>query len=276
MSAALFDQDEPAASPVSLVKAEVPDETRDCPECGETITGKARGAGSLAWKMGQHRRNKHGVKGAGRKGRPRAGEPTDADRAARPVISAVRDVAAGVTGKGTPNADQLGNGLGRGLGLLTMSVATFAVETDPAIPRTPEGDQQRDGLVDYLSLSPEAAAAIMRPVGRALAPTKLNQRYGRKVVDNVDLIGSAAELIQVGYHWREYFKMRAAFAAQIAAGTPAGTQPPGVPAMAPAPTATPGETVIHPSGLVQTPPPASGVVLDAAMIAEMQQQRSAN
>lgn len=276
MSAALFDQDEPPASPVSLVKAEIPDETRDCPECGETITGKARGAGSLAWKMGQHRRNKHGVKGAGRKGRPRAGEPTDADRAARPVISAVRDVAAGVTGKGTPNADQLGNGLGRGLGLLTMSVATFAVETDPAIPRTPEGDQARDGLVDYLSLSPEAATAIMRPVGRALAPTKLNQRYGRKVVDNVDLIGSAAELIQVGYHWREYFKMRAAFAAQAAGVTPANQGAGAVPAMAPAPTvSTPEGTVVHPSGLVQTPPPASGVVLDAAMIAEMQ-QRSAN
>lgn len=269
MSAALFGEQDPP-SPVSLVKEEAPDESRECPECGETITGKARGAGSLAWKMGQHRRNKHGVKGAGRKGRPRTGEPTDADREARPVISAIRDAAAGVSGKGVPNADQLGNGLGRGLGLITMSVATMAVETDPAIPRTPEGDAMRDRLVDYLSLSSEASNAIMHPIGRALAPTKLNRKYGRGVVNNVDLIGSVAELAQLGYHWREYFRMRAAYAAQQTGAAAPGTQTPGVPDMAPAPTATPGETVVHPSGLVQTPPPSSGVVLDAGMIADLQ------
>lgn len=274
MSAAV-EEELPLGSPVSLVKEEIPEESRDCPECGQTITGKARGAGSLSWKMGQHRRNKHGVKGAGRKGRPRAGEPTDADREARPVISAIRDVAAGVGGKGTPNADQLGNGLGRGLGLTTMAIATLAVETDPAIPRTPEGDQFRDRLVDYLSLSPEAANAIMHPIGRALAPTRINQRYGRAVVNNVDVIGSVAELVQLGYHWREYFRMRAeASAARAAGGAPADSGAGAAPTMAPAPTPSPAETVVHPSGLVQTPPPASGVVLDAQMIQDL--QRSAN
>lgn len=271
MSEALFlspAEAEPA-SPVSLVKAEVPEESRPCPECGDVITGKARGAGSLAWKMGQHRRNKHGVKGEGRKGRPRKGEPTDADREARPVVSAVRDVAAAVTGRGTPSADQLAAGLGRGLGLVNMSFATLAVETDKSIPPGAEGEAIKDQLIDYLSLSDEAARAMMRPVGRVFAPTKLNRRYGRAVVDNVDLVGTAAELIQLGYHWKNYFAMRAAFAAgqQPAAAPVPGSE------LAPAPTVGTGEGVVHhPSGLVHTAPPSSGTVLTPEMITEIQRR----
>lgn len=259
-----------ASSPADLVTPSEGEISEACPDCGEVITGKPRGTSSLPWKMGLHRRNKHGVKGQGRKGRPKAGAPTDADWQARPVISGVQEAASEVGGKGVPNADQLGNGLGRLLGLGTMAGATLILETDPTIPRSEEGERLRDQLVEYLSLGDADAKAIMRPVGRMLAPTRMNQRYGRAVVDNVDVLGSFAALVQLGFHYRDYFRARANYMQQAAAGQAAAAPFAAPPPPGPAPA---DGVVIEPSGFAHTAPPTEGRVWTPDMVAQAMAER---
>ena len=262
---------EPVASPADLVAVKNDELISDlCPECGELIEGRPRGTSSLAWKMGQHRRNKHGVKGQGKKGRPKAGQPTDADWQARPVISAAQEAAAQIGGKGTPNADQLGAGLGRLLGLGTLCSATLILETDPTIPRTEEGERLRDQLAEYLTLADADAKAIMHPVGRMLAPTKINQKYGRAVVDNVDVLASLAAVVQLGFHYRDYFRARTQYTRQMA--TQAAPQ--GVFNAPPAPGPVPAAAVVEPDGLVHTAPPTDGVVWTPDMVAQMHAQKA--
>lgn len=253
---------------LSLVHPDDVDEpliTLACPECGEAIEGRASGRGSASWKLGTHRRVKHGVQGDSRASKARrkakAGAPTEGDHEAHPVISAVREAAAEVGGKGTPTSDQLGNGLGRLLGIVSLSVAVLMVDSDKAITDTQLADQ----MITYLSLSDDAAKAIMRPIGRALQPTALNRRYGRAVVENVDVVGSVAELVQLGFHWREYLALRArnhAAIAQLAAQQP-GPAPVMVPTAAPA---APQSAPVAPAGFVAgaDPDTAGGQVLAGA------------
>lgn len=256
-----------------------PDEvTIYCPECNEPVTGKAKGAGSATWKMSTHRRQKHNVQGAGKTRARRRGAPTAADHEARPVISALQEIAAEArgTGKGAPSSDQLAAALGRGVSLTTAGFANLAVETDRTIPRTPEGDRQKDALVEYLAVSDRAALALMRPVGRLLAPTGLNARYGRTVVENVDIVGSFAELATVGYHWVEYLRLRRESNAllkqqietQRAAAT-GETSPRFVP-----PTAAFEPTVVD--GFTHSPAPTEGRVMTAADVQAMQARAGGN
>lgn len=175
-----------------------------CPDCGTQITGKNKGPGSIAWKRGLHNKNVHGVAGKGKTGRRKAGAPTAQDYEAHPVTSAIRDVAAEIGGKGTPNTDHLTNGLARLIGLSSYTAASWAIESDKNFPP----NMDRDQAVDYLSLSETDAKALMHPVARLLQPTKMNAKYGRTVIDNVDLVGAIAGVVQLGWHWREYLNLR--------------------------------------------------------------------
>lgn len=194
--------------------------TETCPDCGTVITGKNKGPGSIAWKRGLHRKNVHGEAGKGKAGRKKAGAPTAQDYEAHPVTSAIRDVAAEIGGKGTPNTEQLTNGLGRLVGLSSYTAASWAIESDRNFP----AGLDKQMAVDYLSLAEADAKALMHPVARLLAPTKLNAKYGRTVIDNVDLVGAIAGLAQLGWHWSEYLKMRregnALMRAQLAQSAP--------------------------------------------------------
>lgn len=258
--------------------------TLECtePGCRETFTGPARGKGSAMFLLGTHRYVKHKIKGQGRGAKRRAAtEPTGEDFRESPILASVTSIANTMRGPaGTtraPNADELGAGLGRGLGLLTMTVATFAVETDDTIP----DETTRDQLIDYLSLSDKAARDVMAPLGRAFAPTKANQRYGRAVVDNVDVIGSFAELGLLVTHWRKFFRIRAAGGYQAAlAGAPA-QQPMMMPSGAPMPS---GEVPFGPpqvhvpdgtpafDGTRTSPAPQTGHVISAEDVQAMQRR----
>lgn len=197
--------------------------TLECPDCGHKITGAERGRGSASWKLGTHRYTKHGIRGSAKPKQPKGAPDSDAltERPVTATVTSIRSVMG--AGTGTPTADQLANGLGEGLGLLTVGIASFAADTDPSIPEGPEGDPMRDELVQYLSLPRDAAQNMMRPVGRLLHGTSVNERYGRKIVDNIDVIGVAFDAGTFVMHWRRYFAARAAWAA--------GARPAAAPAM---------------------------------------------
>lgn len=265
--------------------------TLTCPECGDTVTGKPAGAGSASWRLGLHRRNKHNVQGAGKKkGRPKSGAPSEHDFAAHPITSTIRDIASEIGGTGTPTVDQLTAGLGRGAALLTFTGAALVVESDRGIDH-----DKKSTVIDYLSIGEDDAKALMHPIARILAPTKINAKYGRQVIENVDVIGAFGALVQCGMHWREYLDMRregnrllaqqlaqqqdtgqgAPFLtvvpdladAPIVAAQQAGAvyTPPAAAGTIYTPPGTPG-TVTEPGGMVHSAPPQQGVVVDAAMV----------
>jgi hypothetical protein len=218
------------------------------------------------WRRGQHERNVHGIVGKGRQPRKRKGMPTEADKAARPVISAAREVAAEIgSGSGrAPSADKLAEGLGRGVEMAIGGVAVVIVESEPDITR-----DERDRLVGYLSLSPEASVALARPFARLFAGTKLNARYGRQVVDNVDVVGALVEVVQLGIHWREFMALRRQQAMIRAQGGLYAV--PGPTDMAPAPGVMqpPTPTTTEANGFVHTSAPTEGRVLSAEDVARM-------
>lgn len=240
---------------------------RACADCGEVFEGPASGPKSANWQLGSHRYRKHGVTSSRPKSRPkqRANAPSDGEFSDRPAIAVVRDIASEIGNrKGVPTADDLTNGLGRGLGLVSIAVASYAAETDPEIPEGAPGNDERDRLVDYLSLSDKAAKDVMRPLGKAFAPTRLNRRFGRQIVDNVDAVASVAELVTLGVHWRNYFRHRRQLgdvatsrAADVFAPV-AAPQPPLRP--------SPAMDVASTPPVVTSPAPTSGVVVTREMI----------
>lgn len=192
---------------------------KPCGEEGCDFVGKGKTAALAAMLTGSHKRVVHGIAGTGsahrKKGPPTSSRakkgqtsssPSDVDP---PGLAAIRDIADAVGKRnGAPTADDLAKGLGRGLGILSTAVASYAVETDETIPEGPDGDSQRDQLIDYLSFNDRQAVQVMTAPAKAFAPTKLNKRFGRKVVDNVDVAASAAEVGIMFAHWRRYFRSR--------------------------------------------------------------------
>src|ERR1035437_4539141 len=233
-----------------------------CDVCDEQITGPSHGAGSAKFKLASHRYRLHGVR---KDGTIRAPKGKADEGTARPIMGVVRDVRNELAGgKGSPSEDQLANAMGRTLGLLTTAVASYAVDTDADLP-----EEEQDKVIAYLSLSQKAAKDTVRPLAHLAAPSKLNKRFGRVVVDNVDAAGSVLEIGELVLHWRFYFKDRArrnpkpieATARQIPSPMPSD------PPHAPGGTATPAEQVVT-SGA-----PMQGVVVSAEMLQTQRAQR---
>jgi hypothetical protein len=181
--------------------------TQPCPECGKEFTGKARGPGNVAMKIGGHRYREHGYRNPDAKKSHKKKRTTDDD--ATPVLAVVHDMADEIgKGKRPPTADELAGALGKGLSVASVAVASYFAETDPTIAVGIEGDKDRDDLVDYLSLPPAHARNVMSPVGRLIATTPLNKRYGRTIVENVDVVESIGEVGKLVLHWRRYMHLR--------------------------------------------------------------------
>lgn len=245
-------------------------ESLECPECNETITGPTGGAGSAKFKLASHRYRFHQVRSSktpkSAKGRS---APTDDEAAAQPVVGVLRDMQAQIpTGTGAPSGHDLTKALGRGVGLVSLAVAGYAVETDEGLT-----DAQRDQLADELSLTPRQAEDVVRPLAKAFAPTKLNRRFGRQVVENVDAVSSVAELTTLALSWRRYFKDRAVREGRRPAPAvvidTTGTYPDG--GLPPPPGPGPGGAAVD--GMAPrngheytTPAPQGGVVVSADMV----------
>lgn len=242
----------------------------DEPGCTFVAIGPSAGRGSASFLLGSHKYRAHQIAGGKRKG-----APSEEDHQRRPILSAVRDVAADIGGKGPPSADDLTKALGRGVGLATVGVASYAVETDPTIPEGPEGEARRDALVDELSLSPKGAQELMAPIARMMAPTRINKRYGRTIVENVDAVGAVAELVTLGLHWRRYFRNRRYLQTGMTGTIDVAStvvSPPTV-VMAATPAGGPPVTPPGPPPMTSSPP-QEGRVVSAEMVESMRRQRN--
>lgn len=191
----------------------VPSQGRLCPECGEPFDTPLR--------LGAHRRSKHDVIGAtnqaskGPKTRQRRrGRPPGESR---PVIDAIKefaDEAGAGRGSGPPTEDNLTRAFARSFAAVTMAGALYVVEDDPRLAT----DEQKEEAADHLMLSARGAHDIAEPFGRAFHRSPLNKRYGRALVDNVDLVGAVAELSIMALRWRRYMADRRRWEAAVAAG----------------------------------------------------------
>lgn len=254
--------------------------TLECDICHDTVTGNASGPGSARFLLGSHKYRVHDVRGSKAKKNRSTSATTDADHEAHPITSTLKDMANDLAndGKGAPSAPALTKAFGRGLGMATLAAASYFVETDETIPFGPEGEQYRDALVTDLALSQKGAEEVMAPIGRLLAPTKLNKRYGRTVVENVDAVGAFAELVTIGLRWRRAFRERDFRRLQMADVAPinavpvAGTAPPGAPAHTPPAEAQPMPPVVAAGG--QSPPPVSGTIIGPEQVADMRRRRN--
>jgi hypothetical protein len=195
------------------------------------------------------------------------------------VVGIVQDVLEDLPssgGKKPPTADELSRALGKGLGIASITVASYAVETDANIPDGPAGEAERQNLVAYLSLKPRDAQDVMKPFAKAIAGTGVNVRYGRAIVENVDVVSGLGEVVKLALHWRRYFRERnrlqAAKQPIEARSWPGPTAPPATGAI----DLTPGgPRPVGNIGVVdvgvgpQTPPPTEGVVLTPEMLRTM-------
>lgn len=257
---------------IAVEEVELLDDGIPCgePGCPEVFRGER-----AAFLRGGHLYRAHKIGGSKRKG-----APTEEDHQRRPISAALKDIAADVDGKGVPTAAALSKAIGRGVGMTTMAVASYYVETDETIPFTPDGERQRDHLVDELSLTPRAAEELVSPIGRALAPTKLNKRYGRTLVENVDVIGAVDELALLVLRWRRAFRERR-YREQQMGLRPIDVEPVSV-TPAPAPAGPPAPPMAQPAAPApapvmaegQSPPPTTGVVVSPAMVEDMRRRRA--
>lgn len=220
----------------------------DQPGCAETFTGPSSGPLSAGMLMGRHRYAVHGVKGAGKRKRGSGpsgspATPVEAPTPARAVAEGVAEVAAQVGGTGVPKAPAIAGALGRGLSIATLMAANWAVDSDPLIQQQeqidPDGTAaKKAALARALALTDESARAIAAPLSRLLAPTELNRRYGRAVVDNSDWAPAAVAVVELSRHWAEFLAIRRQHVAALREATAAAAgAPPSPPVVAPTPTA---------------------------------------
>lgn len=107
--------------------------------------------------------------------------------------------------KGTPSEAALTKAFGHGLELLSISAASMAAETEEGL-----SDAQRDEITKELSLTTAQAREIARPIAHLIQPTKVNKKFGRQAVENVDAFAACLEIVELGFHWRRYMRQRAA------------------------------------------------------------------
>lgn len=228
--------------------------------------------------VGAHKRNVHGIAGKKR-------NPGQSDEPAHPVRAAIGEVAselgAGRGRKTAPKAEELAQAGGKAITIITTAAASYLAETDERLPDTPEGDAERDAIVDRLAVPQKAGAAIMRPVGRAVAPTKINTRFGRQIVDNVDLVESASEVVTALIEWRRYLRERRRGTATAAVAPVIPMVPPTPSESAEAPPAAPPTNgsapppMPPPAGapVATTPGPTRGVIVTPEMVQSMSRAR---
>ena len=214
--------------------------TVECPECGTAIAHVHPNVARMM--LGKHRVREHGAaaktapKGKRRSGRPPVREEQPAAvRVAKTIADELPDK------KTPPSSADLTKAFGKGLGALSTMAASWAAESDPTV--TSETDL--DAITDYLSLSPEAAKEIAYPFAKFFAKSKLNRRFGPTIVENVDMVSAAAELIEYAHHWRRYLAERRR-REEAQANRPQGT---------PGPVAG---NVVREAPVVNFPPPGTG------------------
>jgi hypothetical protein len=119
----------------------------------------------------------------------------DAYRAGKDALEEISD------GKVTPpSIDELNRALARLVNTGTMAAASYVCETDPRL----RSDLEIDEAVEDLTLTGTEAQQVTFPVARMIGRSKVNKRYGRTIVENVEVGESLAVLVSVTLRWRRY------------------------------------------------------------------------
>lgn len=237
----------------------------DVPGCGDEVTGPASGAGSVKFKLASHRYRVHGIKADGSVRAPkapkgRAGRPAP-EESARPAMAVVRELRDEVPpGTAPPTTDQLTRAAGHALELAALTVASYAAETEEGLT-----DRERDEITAYLSLSTKQANEMVRPLAKLAQPTRINKKFGRQAVENVDAFAAVLELGELVMHWRRYLRQRSerkpidAEHTLVRAVQIPTTGPEGAPV-------SPGGTATTAQQIADSGDPGKGVVVDAEMV----------
>lgn len=180
--------------------------TLSCEFCGESFTGRPGGPNSAPMQLGRHRKSKHGEGKTGKAPARGKGAPAEPES----VAAAVADAGAAVTGKGAPSEANLTRFAGTLVKHASRGVASWAYDSTPdtAVLGIPADPAERAPTIEALSIPQSAAETIMRPVARLLQPTALNRKYGRKLVENTDLLPAIEQLTEVGRNWAEFLRTR--------------------------------------------------------------------
>lgn len=243
------------------------------PECGETVTGPAKGQGSAPFKLASHKYRKHGIRSDGTVREPAKAKARRTE-SARPSMAVVRDITDPMqAGSGPPSESQLTNAGAHALQLLSLSVASLAAETEEDLT-----EAQRDEVTAYLALTKTQASEIVRPLAHLAQPTSINKRFGRTAVENVDAFAAVLELGELALHWRRYIRMRRARAPIQARVIDAASSPVAAP-----PTTPLTEQPHDPGGTAQTAEavqtsggaPGAGAVWTPGMVEEMRRRTGA-
>ena len=239
----------------------------DVAGCEESVTGPESGAGSVKFKLASHRYRVHGIKADGSVRPPkapkgRAGRPAP-EESARPAMAVVRELRDEVPpGTAPPTTDQLTRAAGHALELAALTVASYAAETEEGLT-----DRERDEITAYLSLSTKQANEMVRPLAKLAQPTRINKKFGRQAVENVDAFAAVLELGELVLHWRRYLRQRSerrpAYVDARSYPSPAVQIPVTGPEGAPV---SPGGTAVPAEQVVASGVPGEGIVVDAEMV----------
>jgi len=230
----------------------------ECPECHDIVIPPGKMSAKAA--LGLHRKNDHGVASTSprrhRKKKADTDAPPTGGDGAEPTprpLRLVTDTASRVGGKKAPTAQQLTAAFAKLYGYASFGVWSMVLDGDPNITT----EDQHDAFIAQLAADDQTAIATVRPLARLTAGSKLNQRFGRAVVDNVDVVESLSAIFDQARAARSYFRARAQ--AGVPGPSPVAAGPPGLGSTQPAgpgPTTAPGETqgvlvtpaMIHPAG----------------------------
>ena len=169
------------------------------PGCDFTVTANATGKSSATFKLGSHRANRHGYR-KGKTPRARAAQQ-GAEDGERPIpVQVLAGMAEEFTpGKTSPpTQDEMTRALARGLYTISYATAATMVETDPTLREA--RDEVKDHWTRYLSFSQQASRDVSAPIAKAVTGSKINQKAGRAIVDNIDVASSVAAVIIMGVH----------------------------------------------------------------------------
>lgn len=244
-------EEEPAAPPE-------PPRTVHCDICNDEvpINGKATDVMTL----GLHKRQRHGIVGKTNRDKPRERASKRANSEPQPVdlgderpasLTLIHDAASQASSKkSAPTADELTRVLGKGYTLLGGLAWGAIVEGDPRY-----SDEAREEVIDALAPTPNEASATVRPVARLIAKLDVNKRYGRAIVENAEVLDTAAAVLEQARRARAYFSERRRYEQGIRTGaispfpqTQTVVSPPGAPAPSHLPGFAPG-TIVTPEML---------------------------
>ncbi len=166
-----------------------------CTECGREFEGADTGPGGVKARLSRHLKAHERKANKDADAPPQTAEPPSIQRV---IVDSVKSIQSPVAGP--PTTDELKRALGKTVHGASVLAAIAQVETDPG----PLTQEREDAIIDMLSLTPADAQTVVAPIAKIFHKTSLNAKYGRTVVENIDVLDSVAILFTMMRHWKTY------------------------------------------------------------------------